>query len=54
VTDDMIFEFFLLKNLAKILAFFAQITIRLCKNLIIALVFKKNANFFDEKWQKLL
>jgi hypothetical protein len=25
---------------------------KLCKNLIITLVFEKNANFFSEKWQK--
>jgi hypothetical protein len=30
----------------------AQTTVSFCKNLIIALVFEKNANFFAEHWQK--
>jgi hypothetical protein len=36
------------KNLAKILAFFAQITASFCKDMIITLVFEKNATFFAE------
>jgi hypothetical protein len=52
VTDVMIFKIFSPENLAKILAFFAQTTVRFCKNMIITLVFEKNANFFDENWQK--
>jgi hypothetical protein len=35
--------------MAKLLAFFAQSTDSLCENMIIALVFEKNAIF----WQKL-
>jgi hypothetical protein len=42
----------LLKNLAKILTYFAKTTASFCKNLIITLVFVKNANFFAENWQK--
>jgi p-aminobenzoyl-glutamate transporter AbgT len=41
----MIFKIFSPKNLAKILAFFAQITACFCKNLIITLVFERNAIF---------
>jgi hypothetical protein len=48
----MIFEIILPKILAKILAFFAQTTASFCKNVIITLVFEKNANFFAENWQK--
>jgi hypothetical protein len=48
-TDVMILKIFLPKNLAKILAFFAQTADNFCKNLI---VFEKNANFFAENWQK--
>jgi hypothetical protein len=40
----MIFKIFLPKNLAK-LAFFAQTAASFCKNLIITLVFEKNAIF---------
>jgi hypothetical protein len=47
-TDVMIFEIFSPKNLAKILTFFAQTTASFCKNMIITLVFEKNANFFAE------
>jgi hypothetical protein len=42
---------FSLKNLAKKLAGFAQTTDGFCKNLIITLVFEKNANFSAENWQ---
>jgi hypothetical protein len=31
---------------------FAQTTATFCKNLIITLVFEKNANCFAENWQK--
>jgi p-aminobenzoyl-glutamate transporter AbgT len=48
----MIFKIFSPKNLAKILAFFAQTTASFCKNLIITSVFEKNANIFAENWQK--
>jgi hypothetical protein len=48
----MIFRIFSPKNFAKKLAFFAQNKAKLCKNWIITLVFKKNANFFAENWQK--
>jgi hypothetical protein len=48
----MILNIFLPKNLANIMAFFAQTTASICKNLIITLVFEKNANFFAENWQK--
>jgi hypothetical protein len=34
------------------LAFLAQNKAKLCKNLIITLVFEKNANVFAENWQK--
>jgi hypothetical protein len=46
--DVMIFE--ILSQ--KILAFFAQTTAGFCKNLIVTLVFEKNANFFAENWNK--
>jgi hypothetical protein len=45
-TDVMILKIFLPKKLAKILALLAQTTASFCKNLIITLVFEKNANFF--------
>jgi hypothetical protein len=47
-----IFKIFSPKNKAEILAFFAQTTASLCKNVNSTLVFKKNANFFDEYSQK--
>jgi hypothetical protein len=47
-TDVMILKIFSTKNLAKILAFFAQTTASFCKNLVL----EKNANFFAENWQK--
>jgi hypothetical protein len=51
-TDVMILKIFSPKNLAKILAFLTQTTLIISKNLIITLVFEKNANFFAKKWQK--
>jgi hypothetical protein len=48
----MIFKIFPPKNFAKKMAFFTQSKAKLCKNLIIALVFEKFANFFAENWQK--
>jgi hypothetical protein len=48
----MILKIFSPKNLAKILAFFAQNTASFCKNFIITLVFEKNANIFAGNWQK--
>jgi hypothetical protein len=47
----MIFEIFSAKNLAKILALFAQTTAIFAKIMIITLVFEANANFFAENWQ---
>jgi hypothetical protein len=45
----MIFKIFSPKHLAKILAIFAQtITSFFAKNLIITLVFEKNANFLKK------
>jgi hypothetical protein len=35
------------------MAFLTQNKAKLCKNLIITLVFEKNANFFAENWEKL-
>jgi hypothetical protein len=51
-TNVMILKIFSPKNLAKMLAIFAQTTASFCKNLIITLVFEKNANFFAKNWQK--
>jgi hypothetical protein len=44
----MILKICLPKNLSKILAFFTQNKAKLLKNLIITLVFEKNANFFAQ------
>jgi predicted dinucleotide-binding enzyme len=49
----MIFKIFSPKNSAKIIAFLIQNKAKLCKILIITLVFEKNANFFAENCQKL-
>jgi hypothetical protein len=51
-TDVMILKIFSPKNLAKHLALCAQTAANCCKNLIITLVFEKNANFVAENWQK--
>jgi hypothetical protein len=51
-TDVIIFKYFRRKILRKKLAFFAQNKAKLCKILIITLVFEKNANFFAENRQK--
>jgi hypothetical protein len=48
----LIFKIFLPKNLAIILAFFAQTAATFCKSLIIILVFDKNANIIAKNWQK--
>jgi hypothetical protein len=48
----MILKIFSPKKLAKKLAFFAQNKVKLYINLIITLVFEKNANLFAENWQK--
>jgi hypothetical protein len=48
----MIFKIFLPKISAKKLAFLAQNKAKLCKILIITLVFEKNANFFAENCRK--
>jgi hypothetical protein len=42
------------KKIAKKLAFLTQNKAKLCKILIITLVFEKNANFFAEKSQKIV
>jgi hypothetical protein len=46
------FKNILPKNSAKKLAFFTQNKAKLCKILIITLVFEKNANFFAENCRK--
>jgi hypothetical protein len=48
----MILKIFSPKNSAKKLAFLTQNKAKLCKNLIITLVFEKNANFFAKNCQK--
>jgi hypothetical protein len=48
----MILKIFLLKNSAKKLAFLTQNKAKLCKNLIVTLVFEKNANIFAKHWRK--
>jgi hypothetical protein len=51
-TDVIIFKIFSPKKIAKKLAFLTQNKAKICKILIITLVFEKNANFFAENWQK--
>jgi hypothetical protein len=51
-TDVMIFKIFSPKKIAKKLAFLTQNKAKICKILIITLVFEKNANFFAENWRK--
>jgi hypothetical protein len=46
------FKYFRRKNSAKKLSFLTQNKVKLCKILIIALVFEKNAIFVAENWQK--
>jgi hypothetical protein len=48
----MIFKIFSTKNSAKKLAFLTQNKAKVCKILIITLVFEKNGNFFAEKLSK--
>jgi hypothetical protein len=48
----MILKIFSPKNFAKKLAFFTQNKAKICKILIITLVFEKNAIFFAENWGK--
>jgi hypothetical protein len=48
----MIFKIFLPKNLAKKMAFLTENKANFFKNLIITLVFEKNANIFAENCQK--
>jgi hypothetical protein len=50
--DVLMFKIFSPENSAKKLAFLAQNKAKLCKILIITLVFDKNANFFAENRQK--
>jgi hypothetical protein len=47
----MILKIFLPKKLRK-MAFLTQNKAKLCKILIITLVFEKNANLFAKNWQK--
>jgi hypothetical protein len=51
-TDVMILKIFSPKNLAKNLAFLTRDKAKFKKKLIITLVFKKNANFVAENWEK--
>jgi hypothetical protein len=48
----MILKIFSPKNLAKKMAFLTQNKAKFWKNLIITLVFEKNANFFVENGRK--
>jgi hypothetical protein len=48
-TNVMIFKIFSPKNPVKKMAFLTQNQAKLCKNLIITLVFEKNANFLGRK-----
>jgi hypothetical protein len=57
VTRDRSYDFliiFLPKNSPKKLAFLTQNNAKLCKNLILTLVFEKNANFFAKNCRKSL
>jgi hypothetical protein len=40
------------EQLGEKMAFLAQNTAKLCQYFITTLVFEKNANIFDENWQK--
>jgi hypothetical protein len=51
-TDVMIFQIFSPKISAKKLAFLTRDKAKLCKILIITLIFEKNANFFAENCRK--
>jgi Ni,Fe-hydrogenase III small subunit len=51
-TDVIIFKILSPKNSVKKLAFLTQNKAKICKILIITLVFEKNANFFSENWRK--
>jgi hypothetical protein len=51
--DVMIFLIFSPKKSAKNSAFLTQSKAKLCKNLIITLVFEKNANFFRRNLAKI-
>jgi hypothetical protein len=48
----MIFKILSPKNSAKKLAFLTHNKAKICKILIITLVFEKNVNFFAENWRK--
>jgi hypothetical protein len=48
----MIFKIFSPKNFDKKLAFSTRNKAKLCKNLIITLVFEKNGNCFADNYQK--
>jgi hypothetical protein len=51
-TDVLIFKIFSPKISAKKLAFLTQNKAKLCKILIVTLVFEKNGKFFAENWRK--
>jgi hypothetical protein len=51
--DVMIFQIFSPKKIAKNWRFLTPYKAKLCKILIITLIFEKNAIFFAENWQKL-
>jgi hypothetical protein len=51
-TDVMIFKIFSPKNSAKKMAFLTKNKAKICKILIITLVFEKHANLFSENCQK--
>jgi Ni,Fe-hydrogenase III small subunit len=51
-TDVKILKIFSPKISANKLAFLTQNKAKLCKILILTLVFEKNANFFAENWRK--
>jgi hypothetical protein len=53
-TRDRCYDFknIFAEKFSKKLAFFVQTTASFCKNVIITLVFQKNANFLAENWRK--
>jgi hypothetical protein len=51
-TTAMILKLFSPKNVAKILAFFAQTTVTFCKKIDHNIGFLEKRHFFAENWQK--
>jgi hypothetical protein len=47
------FKNILAEKIGEKISAFAEIAYSFCKNLIIKMVFEKNANFFDKIWHKL-